>query len=224
MASTFNSGTNSKLAGIISTIASMLGVEFDFSNSKGFHIQLDTTDGDTLVVRGQPDDQGSAFQKTAVPSTDMADAGGHSSALTAGAATINLANAVGDRLSVVKTATGGTAGDRYSVARVDASSVAVKSHVDATTASSALVAGTKDITLANLVGDRLAVLETVAGGTAAASFSVSRVNATTVRVQAHDAAGAFVAGNTSTVKVINSGPDTSLDTSTVEVFNFGPVG
>jgi len=148
MASTFNAATQSKLQGMIATIARLLGVSFNFAQSQGLHVRLDSPDGDTVVVRAWPDDQGTSFAGAKVLAKDLLD--------TAGVSGVN-------------------------------------------------VAGTNDIALANSVGDRLSVLQTLAGGGAADHFSVFRVSATVVRVQAHDAAGALVATNTSTVKVYNFG-------------------
>lgn len=152
----------------------------------------------------------------------LLESAGVSDTLVAGTKDLTLANAAGDRLSVVKTADGGTPGDLYTVVRKSDTEVTVKSWtIPVASSATALVAGTKDIALVNAVGDKLTVRETASGGTAADHFSVKRKSGTEVTVQAHDSAGDFVDSNTSTVIVTNDGPATSADTSTVKVYNFG---
>lgn len=71
-------------------------------------------------------------------------------------------------------------------------------------ATGTLVAGElATIALPNASGDLLAVAQVTAGGSAADHFSAVRVSDTLVKAQAHDAAGALVAGNTSVVAVYN---------------------
>jgi hypothetical protein len=77
---------------------------------------------------------------------------------------------------------------------------------DSAGVSAALTAGVNaTIALANVAGDLLAVKEVATGGGAADHFSVVRVSNSLVKAQAHDAAGALVAGNTSTVRVYTLG-------------------
>ena len=155
----------------------------------------------------------------------LLESAGASAALVAGTKDIALANVAGDLLAVKQTAAGGTPLDTWDVIRKDDTEVTVTARKNRVLGTGALVAGVKtDIALVNAVGDALSVRETAAGGAAADHFSVVRTNGATVKVQAHNAAGALVAGNTSTVEVIDHGPAVSADTSTVKVFNFGAKG
>lgn len=142
----------------------------------------------------------------------------------AGAVTVSLTNAVGDRLFVRETAAGGTAANHFVAFRAGAgtvtihavqadgslqtantSSVEVYNAGPVDCANGTCVAGTVDVLMTVVAADRLSVVELATGGDPADHFSVFRKDADEVTVQAHDAAGALVATNTSVVRVYNMG-------------------
>lgn len=155
------------------------------------------------------------------------------------AITMNEAAAAGDLIHVEEVTAGGDAAAYYSGYRSGASAITVFAHDAAgakvagntatvrvhkfpvasssskVTATGTLVAGTVDIALANVAGDRLVVKQLTAGGTAANHFQCYRVNDTTVRVHAQTVAGALQNANTSTVRVYNMGAPDCITTTLV---------
>lgn len=144
----------SRLRNLLTTIATTLGVDLDLTSSGGaFSLSLDSVDG---------------------------------------------------QLASVKVTTGGQGLGQAARASGIASESMRATLVEPTFVTGTLVAGTKDITLANAAGDRLSVLLVTAGGTPGV-LSVKSKSATEVTVQS------WLAG---------TGLE-ELDTSVVKVYNFG---
>lgn len=231
---------NLKLIGVI---ASLLGVQVDLSQWSGWKLTIESPTGQGAQARLQPRGPGaggptlierwiedSAFVVPA-GTTQVIDAGiesGASSALVASTLDIVVPNAEDGSAgcpvgSLVYATVASAAGKPKLLAAVrkDDNTITVSSSgsgfgavLDSAGVSGTCVASTVDIALANVAGDQFTIKETTPGGTAADHFSAFRVNDTTVRVQAHTAAGALVAGNTSVVKVHNVG-QVGHETSTV---------
>ncbi len=238
MASSLPTSTPAPVKNLLYTLAGILGVDFTLLDSR-FRLTLESTqDGSHIFVALMPGlggpTQVEKMLKTSafvLPSGGSADADVSSGTATMVASTIAVtvptpaeggaAVPVGSVVYATVTTPGGNV-KALSAVRTSDTVITISSTGDGYAAllDSAGVAGTltagenASITLANAAGDLLSVKETAAGGGAAASFTVVRVNNTTVKVQAHDAAGALVATNTSTVKVYNFGAK-AHETSTV---------
>ena len=231
MTATLSSSNPAKLNSFLETIAQILGVDITLLEGN-FKLEFQAIgSGNELYAVLRPGAGGPSqierLIKTAalvIPETDALDADTVSGTTTLVASTKDVAIAggvpVGSSVYAIATTPAGKHKPLTAV-RKDADEITISSAgdgyaalLDSAGVSGALVAGVKaDLALANVAGDLLAVKETAAGGDAADHFSVVRVSDTEVKAQAHDAAGALVAGNTSTVKVYNfgaKGHDTSL--------------
>lgn len=231
MTATLSATNPAKLNSFLETIAQVLGVDITLLEGN-FKLEFQSIgNGDELYAVLRPGAGGPSqierLVKAAalvIPETDAIDADTVSGTTTlvnsTKDVTITGGVPVGSAVYAIATT---PAGKHKSLAAVrkNATEITISSAgdgyaalLDSAGVSGTLVAGVKsDFALANAAGDLLAVMQTAAGGAAADHFSVVRVNDTTVKAQAHDAAGALVAGNTSTVKVYNfgaKGHDTSL--------------
>lgn len=231
MANLFHTSMSAKAATFFSTLFQMIGVSSaDMSRSKGVGVTLKCLDGDAITAEIQPLDQGNMIRKLVesgslvVPSGGAADLDGDVGTATLVASTVDVTVPggvpVGSLVYAIATTREGVHKFLTAV-RKSATEITISSAgsgfgalLDSAGASGALTAGENAaIALVNAAGDLLAVKQTAAAGAAADHFSVVRVSDALVKVQAHDAAGALVAGNTSTVKVYNlgqAGHDTSL--------------
>lgn len=223
MANAFNSGTAPKIQNLLETIAQVTGKDINLANSKSFRTVLESSDGVTLNMRVFPLDQGSVTQLTGraaadltIPTSGGADLDGVTGTSTLVASTKDITIAGGVPVGSVVVATVDAAAGQpktLTAVRKNATEITVSSagsgygpKAATDGVSGTLVAGEKaDIALANVAGDLLAVRLVTTGGVAADHFSVVRVSDALVKVQAHDAAGALVAGCTSIVQVFNFG-------------------
>lgn len=225
MAVTLPSAMATQTKNLLASIAQILGVDLTLTDSR-FVFKLECRDPDgqhvfySMVPGAGGATQGEVIKKASnfvVPATEgTLDTDSTSGTATMVASTIDVTVTggvpVGSSVYATVTTPGGKTKELAAV-RKNATEITISSPgsgygalLASTGVSGALVAGVKsDFALANVAGDVLAVRETVAGGAAADHFSVVRVNDTTVKAQAHDAAGALVAGNTSTVQVLNFG-------------------
>ena len=231
MTTTLNSGIEANIQTLLRTLAQITGKDIDLANSKSFRAVLDCPDGKAINFRVFPLDQGvpttqnaTASESLDVPTDGPADFDGVSGTTTLVASTKDVTIAGGVPTDAVVYATHTTPGGvpKYlAAARKDADEITISSAgdgfgalLDSAGVQGTLAAGHLDtIALANVAGDLLAVKEVTPGGSAADHFSVVRVSDSLVKVQAHDSAGALVAGNTSVVKAYNfgqKGHDTSV--------------
>lgn len=229
MANSFHANTHPRLVNLVNTLAAIFGVTFDFGKDPAFRIILESPDGSGLNVipQGQPSGQQNYPSQVspnafAIPTQGPANASVSSGTTTLVASTKTVTvDAPADGVtpvpagSTVYATVTTPAGVTRVLSAVRASDTTITisspgSAYKAVTladngATGVLVAGTVDVTLDNAVGDLLSVRESVAGGTAAAGFSVKRKNATEVTVFAHKADGSVETLNTSTVQVFNHG-------------------
>ena len=227
MANKYHANVGARVRGLFNSIAERLGIEMDFSFSPSFKVELTSgEDGQSVSVRGSPIGQGwnnpfgteddghnprittpvisEASIKAALASLESAD--GVAATLVSGViSTVALVNVAGDVLFATTAADGMPTGI-VRVTRVSDSLVQVEEMFEPLTATDTLAAGVNAaIPLVNAAGDWLAVEEVTAGGDPANHFSVNRISNALVNVEAHDAAGAVLATNTSVVRVINWG-------------------
>lgn len=239
MTVSLNSGIASNIQSLLRTLGQVTGKDILLPSSRAFRATIESNDGQALNFRLFSLDQGLAENNTrgnaiastslVIPSGGPADLDGATGTAILVSSTVDVtvptpdvgvAVPVGSSVYATVTTPGGVP-KKLTAVRLSDTQIRVSSPgsgygalLESAGATGINVAGTVDITLANVAGDRFAVVESAAGGSAADHFSVFRVNDTTVRVQAHDAAGALVAGNTSTVKTYNFG-QAAHETSTV---------
>jgi hypothetical protein len=228
MAITFNSGTAPNIQTFVETIYQMLGqTALDLSHSASFKLELVSLNGTDLTARLSPLDQGANPTKVKItlPSNVVVPTGGpadldgaYGSAVMANSTvdvTVPAPAFGGDAvpttalLTAWQTTEGGVV-KPLDVYRVDASTIRICSKgksfvspIDCDAQLGICVAGTIAVTMNETaaVGDLIHVEEVTAGGAAAGHFSGYRSGASAITVFAHDAAGALVAGNTSTVRI-----------------------
>ncbi len=237
MTTTLNSGIAPNIATLLRTLAQITGKDIDLTNSSSFRAVLESSDGKALNFRVYPLDQGTPTTQNATASADLTipsggapDLDGATGTATMAASTIAVTVPTPDNgvavpvgSSVYATvATGAGKPKLLSAVRTSDTVITISSTgsgfgalLASAGVAATLVASEKaDIALANVVGDLLAVELTTTGGTVADHFSVVRVSDSLVKVQAHTAAGALVAGNTALIKVYNLG-QAAHETSTV---------
>lgn len=226
MANLYNDGTNPKIQKMLDTISQMMGVSFDFTNSASMRVTIESSDGQTAHIRATPLDRGDSLRTTFVPGSEVDVPSGGAADIDGEAATGSLVASKLD-LTIPDPSEGGEAVPSdailYAMAtsplgvakavhaeRLSATQVRVASDgpgyagpLEMDTVLATLIAGTLDVTtaVAPLATDLLFIEEISSGGSAADHFSAFRLDATDVTIQAHDAAGALVAGNTSVVRV-----------------------
>lgn len=226
MTTTFNARTGTRIKNLMELISDALGVDIDLADSASFKAVLESRDGDSITLRVTPLDQGLAMTSSVIsdgeivlPASGAPDVDASSGTATLVASTVDVtvttpahSVAVPAGSTVYATVTTGAGKTKLlSAVRLSDTQIRISSPgsgygavLSSAGVNGTLVAGTKsDIALANVAGDLLAVKETTPGGAAADHFSVVRVDNSNVKVQAHDAAGALVAGNTSVVTAFN---------------------
>jgi hypothetical protein len=219
-----------KTRNLLQTIAQMLGKEFTLTDPQFKLLIQGTLDGGLFhqLMGNGGAAQGEAMiavPSLVVPATDGtldADIVSGTATLVASTVDVTVTGGVPVGSTVYATVeTGAGTRKELSAVRLSATQIRISSPgsgfgalLSSASIAPVLVAGTVTTALANVAGDVLAVLESAAGGAAADHFSVVRVSDANIKVQAHDAAGALVAGNTSTVRVYNFG-QAAHETSTV---------
>ncbi len=237
MSTTLHSSMSPQVATLLRQISQTLGADINLQRSPSFKLSIESLNGQDVNFKYHPLDQGPSGRQNnirssafAVPSGGPADLDGiyGTTTLIGSTKTVTptapaeggVAVPVGSLVFATATTPAGVS-KKLTAVRASDTTITISSAGDgygelleSAGVAGTLVAGEKaDIALANAAGDRLSVVETAAGGSAADHFSIVRVSDSLVKVQAHDAAGALVAGNTSTVKVYNfgqKGHDTSL--------------
>lgn len=221
MASSFNAGTDPKIQNLLSTIAQITGKDINLTNSKSFRATLESPDGVALNTRIFPLDQGSVTQQTAklgadltIPTSGAADLDGVTGTSTLVASTKDITIAGGVPVGSVVVATVDTPAGQpktLSAVRKNATEITVSSGgsgygsiLSSAGVDGTLVAGTKDITLANVAGDLLAVRLKTSAGTPGV-LSVKRKSDTEVTVESWLAATGIQVLDTSVVTVFNLG-------------------
>lgn len=237
MSNTISTDIQAPLRSFMQTLFQQLGIDGVSLVSKKFKMTLESPDGQRIFAQLMQA-RGGAFLVEAtklgadlvVPEGGAADLDGETgtTTLVASSKVVTVtppaeggaAVPVGSLVYAIHTTPAGVAKPLTAV-RTDDDTITISSigdgyaaKLDSTGVDGTLVAGHKDdIALANVAGDLLAVKEKTAGGSAADHYSIVRVSNTLVKVQAHDAAGALVAGNTAVVTAHNfgqKGHDTSL--------------
>ncbi len=234
--SVFGTGTSARVENLFQAISELTGVVFNFGLTKAFRVTLETNDGENVVVR--PASLGAGVKQSAsivqgpslaVPASGAPDMAGSEGTATLVASTVtvtvptpedgNVPVPVGSTVYATVTTEAGAA-KRLSAVRASDTTITISSPgsgyaalLESAVAAETLVAGTVDVTLANLVGDRLVVALNVAAGTPGV-LSVKRKSATEVTVQSWLDATGIQALDTSTVKVYNFGA-AAHETSTV---------
>lgn len=229
MASSFKEGTAAEIQSFFEGIGEQIGADFDFSLSEAFRVTLET-DGTRLIVKPETLSQGFSMRSTNIAAEDIslpvsgpANLNGATGTAVMVASTVTVtvpdepdggpAVPTGSSVYATVTTPGGVP-KKLTAVRASDSTITISSVgsgygelLESAGVSGTLVAGTVDITLANAVGDRLAVVMTASGGTPGI-LSVKRKSSTKVTV------GSWLAGTGIEV----------ADTSTVKVYNFGQAG
>jgi hypothetical protein len=235
MASSFKTGVAPGIQSFFEGIGEQVGTDFDFSMADAFRVTLET-DGTRLNVKPETLSQGFSMRSVNIaaeeidlPVSGPANLNGATGTATMVASTVTAtvpdepdggaAVPVGSSVYATVTTPGGVP-KKLAAVRATDSTITISSAgsgygelLESAGVSGALVAGTKDLTLANAVGDRLAVVMTASGGTPGV-LSVKRKSATEVTVESWLAATGIQVLDTSTVKVYNFG-QAAHETSTV---------
>jgi len=221
---TFHSGTAAPVRTLVSSIFQMLGLTYDLSRSPSFRVVIDCPDGVGLAVTPSQYEGGPPFRTIQVPPTALQvpsgggtldkDVSEGTTTLVASTKDVTVDCPTGSTVYAAVT-TGAGKTKQLTAARVDDSTIRISSPGDGYAAllesagvAGTLVAGTTDIALANVAGDRLAVVMEDDNGGTPGVLSVKRKSNTEVTVESW---------------VDGTGVQ-ALDVSDVKVYNFGQKG
>jgi hypothetical protein len=235
MSNTYNAGMSSPIQHLLDMIAQAMDFDIDLSHSASFRMKIESQDGKSCYVDLAPLDQGKPMRRVhrladalVVPEGGAADFDGAVGTAVMVASTITVtvptpaeggaAVPVGSTVYATVTSEGGKP-KLLSAVRASDTTITISSPgsgygalLEAAGVSGDLVAGTVDLALANVAGDRLSAVVVTPGGTPGI-LSVKRKSDTEVTVESWEADGAE-SDDTSTVKAYNFG-QAAHETSTV---------